>query len=414
MLRLAFILLALFFYASPGQAQIVVNRDSDDRFALPDPPSSSVFESGWTIVDPQALLSLARQGDPQAQVYARWNEAIPDPEKDRWVAALHRQLDPAAAALLEAYPALITFNRGDISTADYRAVLERAAVHGHPGVAIALATLDAGGGANSQTDLADTTWLLQQSATGNTTAMMAACNLAVTPDFLIVPFLPLCRPLAEQGKAEAAWQLAKVYLARHDDFKPDLAPRISQIFKQPPDTAKAITYLQQAADKGHAGAQARLAHLKAIGLGTSRDEAEAVRLAQASAAQNNAEGLTVLGLLTLQGRGGLTPNSQAALPLIKQGAERGNRMAQYTLVTLFLRGQSTNRNFGDALMWLNMLKLDPRSDPEPDAYGDLLLEPWPRTVTVASVVRSPAADQEALRRAVILRQDLAQKGLWLP
>ena len=179
--------------------------------------------------------------------------------------------------------------------------------------------------------------------------------------------------------------------------------------------AAAIPYFRQAA-AGHAGAEARLAHLTAIGRGVRRDPAEALRLAQAAAAQDHPEGLAVLGLLTLQGRG-LPADTAVGAALIQKAAERGNRMAQYTMSTLRMRGLGVERDWIEGLMWLRLMHLDIapdiRGDAPPEEYGDLMIEPWPRTTRIAdSFRRSPEGDVEAIARAAALRKRPAAEGLW--
>ena len=167
---------------------------------------------------------------------------------------------------------------------------------------------------------------------------------------------------------------------------------------------------------GTGGAQARLAHLLAIGKGVRRDPAEAVRLARASAAQDNPEGLAVLGLLTLQGRG-LPEDDAAGAALVRKAAERGNRMAQYTMATLHFRGKGVARDWVEGLTWLRLIHLDLYSDARgvvgPAEYGDLMIEAWPRTTRIGNFLRSsPEADLDAAARAVALRKRLADQGLW--
>jgi hypothetical protein len=70
------------------------------------------------------------------------------------------------------------------------------------------------------------------------------------------------------------------------------------------------------------------------------------------------------------------------------------------------------RDFITALTWVRLAQLQ-RKGPLPITEGDdLMLEPWPRTVAVASSLRSPANDWDAMERAVALRKRLAAEGKW--
>ena len=141
-----------------------------------------------------------------------------------------------------------------------------------------------------------------------------------------------------------------------------------------------------------------------------------MKLAQASADQGNAEGLAVLGLLTVQGRG-LPADAVAGAALIRQAAERGNRMAQYSMATLNFRGLGLPNDWIEELAWLRLFHFDigrdDRGDPLPEDWGDLMIEAWPRTTQIGNYYRNSAAgDLEAITRAAAWRKAWADDGRW--
>lgn len=178
-----------------------------------------------------------------------------------------------------------------------------------------------------------------------------------------------------------------------------------------PSLPAAIPHYRQAAEAGHAGAQARLAHLTAIGASVPKDEAQARHLAKLSADQGNVEGKAVLGLLLLRGKGGAA-EPERALTLLEQAARGGNRMAQFTLAAVHMRGSPTLRDFTAALTWLHLSDLSKRGDPPETEADPLLLEPLRRTRLVARSLRPPMLDLDALSRAVALRKEVAANGEW--
>jgi hypothetical protein len=220
-----------------------------------------------------------------------------------------------------------------------------------------------------------------------------------------------CDKAARRGSSAAGYALAVQRHARPDDFNGGLEGDIAKSLGVPRSRAKAIPLYRAAAAQGHPGAQARLAHLTAIGAGVKKDEAEARRLAALAADQGNAEGKAILGLLLLQGRGG-GAEPERARTMLEQSARAGNRLAQMTLATLALRGQGVKRDFAAALTWVHLAALSPRGDPPQAETDPLLLEPLRRTRMLSRVIGNAALDLDARIRAAQLRKDLADSGEW--
>lgn len=121
-------------------------------------------------------------------------------------------------------------------------------------------------------------------------------------------------PLANQGNAEAQYQLGVIY-GRGNAAAPE-------------DDVAAAKYYRMAAEQGHEGARARTALMYAYACGVERNDAEAAKWFKLSA-DNGAEGsMFHLGRMYLAGRG--VPKDVAeATRLWKKSSELGYARAQY-------------------------------------------------------------------------------------
>ncbi|WP_172822188.1 tetratricopeptide repeat protein [Magnetospirillum moscoviense] len=243
------------------------------------------------------------------------------------------------------------------------------------------------------------------------TAIAFACRNAGLPWLLSWDLAPFCVKGVALGQADSAYHLARLQHARADDFQQGLERRVPKVLGIPTSLPRAVTLYRQAAQGGHAGAQARLATLLAAGRGVKPDPVQARELAERSAGAGWPEGQAVLGILLLKGQGGPADIGRA-LTLLDQAARSGQRMAQFTLATLAFRGQHRTRDFLDALTWLHLSELSAHGDP-PEAEADgLLLEPLRRTRHVARSIENPALDLDARIKATALRKELHESGQW--
>jgi len=320
-----------------------------------------------------------------------------------------RRTGNPSATIIDAGIALSLFQGRTIDANQLRAALLNA-VPFHQEFDIPLNILDASGGTYAPEVYLFADWYAERIDKGDPGIDAAACKLALTRWRAIIWLLPACRAQEARGDGDAAWRLGLIHQQREDDFYRGLKSSFRDKFAPDPDSA--IAHYRKSAAAGHAGAQARLAYHAAIGRGMPRDPAEAARLARASADQENAEGLAVLGLLTLKGIG-TQADPPAAAELIRRAAERGSLMAQYSLATLLFRGKGVNQDFAEGLAWLHLTRLGRNGDMPIDEYGDLMIEPWPRTIVVGNHFRlSREADLVAMARAIALRQELAKDGRW--
>jgi uncharacterized protein len=106
----------------------------------------------------------------------------------------------------------------------------------------------------------------------------------------------------------------------------------------------------EAAKKGEAWAQTRLAMLLLGSLNNRENTPEAVRLLRAAAVQNDAEALFQLAVLSSQGRG-MPLSDEAAFDYMSKSAELGWAEAQYELATMYANGRGISPDQEAALGW---------------------------------------------------------------
>jgi len=363
----------------------------------------------WEVaIDVEAYTRLASEGDPLAQWFA-YRETHNSAERERLLSDMRRRGNPATLQV-DMEHALSAFPDGKVSAEDLRAALhgvESANDHAPP----LLELLDFQQGRFLPRDGEDFR-LPEAIGKGNSVIDGAACRFAVLPWQIDMTLYPACRTQEERGDAEAAWRLGLVSQQRSDDFYEDFIPQLAKALDVQPNLSAALDHYRRAAAGGHAAAQARLAYHAALGRGMVKDTTEAVRLAKASAAQGHPEGMAVLGLLTLKGIG-IEADPAAAAALIRKAAERGSLVAQYTLASLLFRGKVVAQDFAEGLAWLRLIRFSKHGDMPADEYGELMVEPWPRTVVIGNMLgRAREVDLETQARAARLRQDLANDGRW--
>ncbi|MBF0325437.1 MAG: sel1 repeat family protein [Alphaproteobacteria bacterium] len=253
--------------------------------------------------------------------------------------------------------------------------------------------------------------LLVLAKRGEPAAIAFLCRTAGLPFILMRNHAPFCAKGVALGQPESAYHLARLHHGRADDFHDGFIDKIDEALHIKPSLPRALALYRQAAQGGHAGAQARLATLLAAGRGVKPDPVQARELAERSAGAGWPEGQAVLGILLLKGQGGPADIGRA-LMLLDQAARSGQRMAQFTLATLAFRGQYRPRDFLDALTWVRLAQLSRRGDP-PEAEADaLLLEPLRRTRHVARTIGNPVLDLDARIKAATLRKELHESGEW--
>ncbi|HCK80058.1 MAG TPA: sel1 repeat family protein [Candidatus Competibacteraceae bacterium] len=143
------------------------------------------------------------------------------------------------------------------------------------------------------------------------------------------------RPPAEQGQAEAQFNLGVLY---------DGGLGVERDYRQ------AARWYQRAAEQGHAKAQFNLAVLFANGLGVERDMEEAARWYRQAAIQDEVEAQFNLGVLYEDGAG-VVQSDVAAAYWYRLAAYQGHTMAQNNLGILFANGRGMSRDPVAAYAW---------------------------------------------------------------
>lgn len=114
------------------------------------------------------------------------------------------------------------------------------------------------------------------------------------------------------------------------------------------DSSTAANYYLQAAQLGHAAAQADLSHAYIYGVGVPVNNTEAFRWAQASANQGNALGQNNLGVCYNNGKG-VAKNEREAVNWYRRSAAQNNARGQNNLGACYQFGMGTSINISEAV-----------------------------------------------------------------
>ena len=117
--------------------------------------------------------------------------------------------------------------------------------------------------------------------------------------------------------------------------------------------SETVRQYRKAAERGCAGAQARLGECCFIGKGTDQNKKEAVRWFRKAAAQSNAMAMFRLGCCYLVGDR-VKKNEAKAYRLWHRSARLGYAEAQYYIGLCYEFGDHVERNHDEALKWLRM------------------------------------------------------------
>ena len=109
---------------------------------------------------------------------------------------------------------------------------------------------------------------------------------------------------------------------------------------------------RRSADLGNLEGMTSLAVMLVYGKGTAKDEAEAVRLLRVAAEGGHARASYVLGILALQGQGGLAKDSAEAARLFRTAANLGNTSAMAELASMLQAGDGGPANPDEAAAWM--------------------------------------------------------------
>lgn len=142
---------------------------------------------------------------------------------------------------------------------------------------------------------------------------------------------------ADQGHAKAEAALASLYLKGQGTDK---------------DPAAAANWFRKAALQGEIQAGENLGILFLDGLGVNQDDIEAAWWFERAAKQGSASAQANLALLYEDGRG-VRQDDAEAVQWFRQAAEQGNALAQYRLGIHYIEGRGVEKNEAEASRWLS-------------------------------------------------------------
>ncbi|MGZ8928220.1 MAG: J domain-containing protein [Methylobacter sp.] len=134
--------------------------------------------------------------------------------------------------------------------------------------------------------------------------------------------LPLYLQLAEQGNAEAQFQLGLIYANQQGVTK---------------DDKQAAGWLARAAEQGHREAQTKLGFMYATGKGVAQNYHSAIYWCYKAAEQGDAVAQFNLGLMYAKGQG-MAQDNNLAVSWYSKAAEQGDAHAQYNLGDMYANG----------------------------------------------------------------------------
>lgn len=143
------------------------------------------------------------------------------------------------------------------------------------------------------------------------------------------------RTEAEKGDATAAYGLGWLYAMGAGTAK---------------DEAEAVRLYRKAADKGLPEAMSQLAGMYANGQGVGKDEREAVAWYRKGAEKNDAKALFNLGLMYESGRG-VGKDAAEAARFYRKAADQGQFAAMFRLGMLYANGNGVSKDDAEAVIW---------------------------------------------------------------
>ncbi|GEM_PF-3540657 len=120
------------------------------------------------------------------------------------------------------------------------------------------------------------------------------------------------------------------------------------------DLDKAIALFRDAAAKGEADAAFYLGMANLSGMGVPSNEANAVMWLEKAAANGSAQGQYWLAVMIKDGRGGISPNWEAAVPYLWKSAMQGYEDAEFLLGYAYQEGLGVEKNPEAAAYWYRL------------------------------------------------------------
>lgn len=149
--------------------------------------------------------------------------------------------------------------------------------------------------------------------------------------------------LLEDGDRDGATKLLTACAKGH----PRACFQVAEMYREgqfqfPKDVQQSVRYTKWAAHQGDAQALSNLGHMLINGMGVVKDEAKAVRLFRHAAKLGAAEGMLNYGLALLRGSGGVKVDYQEALEWAQKSAALGHGLAHQQLSMFFNAAKNPN------------------------------------------------------------------------
>lgn len=119
----------------------------------------------------------------------------------------------------------------------------------------------------------------------------------------------------------------------------------------PQDYAEAAKLMRQAADQGHAEAEATLGAMYQLGKGVPQDYGQAAAWFRWSAEQGLPTAQRFLGTLLSEGHQGVPKDDTEAAIWFRRAAEQGDAVAQFDLAAAYQMGSGVPRDLSEAYFW---------------------------------------------------------------
>jgi S1-C subfamily serine protease len=137
------------------------------------------------------------------------------------------------------------------------------------------------------------------------------------------------------------------------------------------DTAEAAKWYRQAADKGHAEAQATLGALYSIGDGVPQDYAQSAAWFRKAAEQGCSVAQNYLALFLSQGEGGQKDDAEA-VKWWRRAAEQGDVAAQSNLASAYQIGTGVPTDYTESYFWWKVASAGKTEDVTPQEFASVL------------------------------------------
>jgi TPR repeat protein len=166
-----------------------------------------------------------------------------------------------------------------------------------------------------------------------------------------------CAASQDSAPASVDWQtksLAEVQRLAKSNVVPaevELGRRYGTGTGVPQDYAKAVALFTEAVKSDNALAEYYLGTAYELGAGVAKDEAHAVVLYQSAVRQGQRDAEFRLANMVIQGRGGISPTWDGAIPLLQSAAEQDLVRAQFLLANCYATGHGVDKNSETAAMW---------------------------------------------------------------